>query len=320
MNNLAISFVIPAYNEKCSIKSVINHINEFVDKELVSEIIVIDNGSTDDTASIARAAGARVISLPRLTISRARNEGVQFARSEIIAFLDADVLVTNEWADAISQVMEELISNKFTITGYRYGVDDSPSWIEKVWFLPLPNVQSKYLNGGNLITTKSLHNAIGGFDESLETGEDFDYCTRATAAGARIIHQPELGTIHLGYPKTAWHFIKREFWHGKGDFSSVSSFARSKVAIVSTLYLVLHLLLPLVLTNPANGYPVPMLLTMAVVVIALPLVSTLVRFGAKQSPFVLVRQYFLFYLYYLSRGAVIFSVLYKLFRKLRRSY
>ncbi|MGH9948446.1 MAG: glycosyltransferase family 2 protein [Pyrinomonadaceae bacterium] len=83
-----VSLIIPALNEEKSIGSVLNAIP----RELVSEIIVVDNGSTDRTADIARHCGARVVSQPERGYGSACLAGIaEIAPDcEIVAFVDAD--------------------------------------------------------------------------------------------------------------------------------------------------------------------------------------------------------------------------------------
>jgi glycosyltransferase involved in cell wall biosynthesis len=85
----SICAVIPAYNEERSIELVIEHIPP----GLLSEIIVVDNGSTDRTASVARAAGATVLSEPRRGYGQACLTGISHAVAgghDIIVFIDGD--------------------------------------------------------------------------------------------------------------------------------------------------------------------------------------------------------------------------------------
>jgi glycosyltransferase involved in cell wall biosynthesis len=82
-----VAIVIPALNEEESIGRVI----EAIPKQVAAEIVVVDNGSTDRTAEIARAHGARVVAEPRRGYGAACLAGIAAAgEAEVIAFLDAD--------------------------------------------------------------------------------------------------------------------------------------------------------------------------------------------------------------------------------------
>lgn len=81
-----VSLVIPALNEEESIGSVLAAIPQ----DAVDEIIVVDGGSTDNTAAIAQAAGARVICEPRRGYGRACAIGTAAASGEVVLFLDGD--------------------------------------------------------------------------------------------------------------------------------------------------------------------------------------------------------------------------------------
>ena len=71
------SFIIPAYNETENIKDVIRTINKHAPDGSQFEIIVVDHGSSDDTAELARACGAEVLHHPEGTIAKLRNHGVE---------------------------------------------------------------------------------------------------------------------------------------------------------------------------------------------------------------------------------------------------
>src|SRR5882762_11135093 len=86
--DVRVSVVIPALNEEAAIGGVVREIP----RDLVDEIIVVDNGSTDRTAEIAAAAGARVVREPRRGYGRAFRAGLRSlsADCEIVVFLDGD--------------------------------------------------------------------------------------------------------------------------------------------------------------------------------------------------------------------------------------
>src|SRR4051794_10779403 len=83
--NLRVAIVIPCLNEEQGIQKVLNGVPAFVD-----EIIVVDNGSTDGTAEIARKMGARVISELHRGYGRAYKKGFAHATGDIIITLDGD--------------------------------------------------------------------------------------------------------------------------------------------------------------------------------------------------------------------------------------
>src|SRR6266487_2233807 len=86
-----ISFIVPAYNEELELSSTIAALHAAVsDAGQAYEIVVVDDASTDATAKVATAAGARVISINRRQIAAARNAGACAARAAYLFFVDAD--------------------------------------------------------------------------------------------------------------------------------------------------------------------------------------------------------------------------------------
>ena len=90
------SYIIPALNEEKYIGKCIESINRQVLKP--HEVIVVDNGSTDKTAAIARSLGARVIKESKKGIAHARNSGAKASSGNILCFIDADSEIYSGWA------------------------------------------------------------------------------------------------------------------------------------------------------------------------------------------------------------------------------
>src|SRR5512134_4122720 len=97
---MKISVGVPAFNEERLLTETLPNIRAAMDafdrRGWASELIVCDNNSTDRTAEIARAAGARVVFEPVNQISRARNRGAAEAGGDWIFFVDADSLPSVE--------------------------------------------------------------------------------------------------------------------------------------------------------------------------------------------------------------------------------
>jgi glycosyltransferase involved in cell wall biosynthesis len=92
-----ISAVIPALNDSVMLGKYLEALAAQSRRE--DEFIVVDSGSTDDTADIARRAGARVVSEPRREITAATAAGLDAARGTIIARLDADSRPGSAWLE-----------------------------------------------------------------------------------------------------------------------------------------------------------------------------------------------------------------------------
>ena len=71
------------------------------------EVIVVDNNSTDETATVAEDMGATVVREPVQGIGRARNRGASVAQSDVLAFVDADVIVPTTLLEAIHELTSD---------------------------------------------------------------------------------------------------------------------------------------------------------------------------------------------------------------------
>lgn len=292
-----ISIIIPAFNEETHILQLLKSIERYAPKNSGIEIIVVDNGSTDDTVIIGEKHNAHVVVDPYATVAGLRNRGVKEASGDVLIFLDADVVLTKQWQSAIQKVIKDLDEMPNIVTGSVVGISRNPSLIERMWFQENTIKKINYINSGHLITTRKLFTALNGFDSSLISGEDYDFSSRARLVGARIINNPELKVIHEGYPKSIAEFFKREIWHGKGDYKSIYTILSSKIAILSIAFLFFHLCLVLGLVLGEE-----MIIGASVLLILCECVfSSILKFN-KHGFFVMAFNIFVFYLYFLSRG------------------
>lgn len=116
---LSISVVIPCFNEQAAIGRCLEALTRQTLKPL--EIIVIDNNSDDRTAAIASDyEGVKVINERRQGLKPARNRGMNIARADVIARLDADSVVAVDWAETIIKSMASSRVQAISGTGYFY--------------------------------------------------------------------------------------------------------------------------------------------------------------------------------------------------------
>lgn len=295
MERLPLSIIIPTYNEEEYIRDCLESVKMISEEcQLDVELIVIDNGSTDSTPSIANELCGNVHSIQRVSISEARNRGVSLSNNKIIAFIDSDIVLTKQWAKELRANHSDYIDNPMFITGCKCGIRENPSTVERHWF---GNIEKLSINGANIVTSRLMFDKAGGFDPELKTGEDYDFCERVKAAGGKLEINKNYECIHLGYPTTISAFMKREIWHGIGDFQSIPAFLNSKVAVLSVLYVVI---LALSLLIPSY---VPLVL-----LIILNAAITYKRFSRLSLNSFLVCN-FLNFLYFIARACSLFRAL-----------
>lgn len=233
-----ISVIIPAFNEEKYIEGTLISIQKFSPSD--TEIIVIDNGSTDATLKIAQEKGVRTFTQTEGTIASLRNRGVQESSGNILVFIDADVTVTKEWGEELTKaVIPSLNATPMQVTGSRCLPPNNGKPLNTHWFSLLTEYDAPYINSGHLITSKILFEEIEGFSGHLKTAEDYDFCMKAKAVNATLVNNPKLPVYHYGYPEKVQGFIARERWHGREDFETWESFTASKVGIAAAGNLVL---------------------------------------------------------------------------------
>jgi GT2 family glycosyltransferase len=176
------------------------------------EIVLVDNGSTDDTPdqlrAFAAAAAARVVvhREPRRGASVARNPGVRAATGDIVAFTDADCCPRADWLAALVEPLADsgvgAAAGRLASTPPR-GVMETFS---SLFTLQAPTAPAHHTRwtpwaGGfptaNFAIRRDLLMRLGGFDESVAIyGEDYDLCARLYAAGAAIVYTPAAVVEH----------------------------------------------------------------------------------------------------------------------------
>ena len=213
-----LTVVIAVYNGADFLKRCLPALAAAVDAS--TEIILVNDGSTDDSAEIGERFGAKVITLPEKSgAANARNHGVRQAAGETILFIDADVVVP---ADTISNLRRLFAKNP----GYAaiFGsYDDAPG--EPDFFSQYRNLMHRFYHqtsGGESDTFWSGFGAVrreafldvGGFDAEkfeIPSVEDIELGYRLRQKGYRILLVPELEAKHL----KKWSFasiLRTDFW------------------------------------------------------------------------------------------------------------
>lgn len=250
-----VSFLIPARNEEKHLGACVASIQQHAPRQLSCEIIIADNYSLDDTFEMAKfwdhnSDSTRAYQCEG-TVAGVRNFLADAARGKLLVFLDADTVLTRQWAERFINICSAL-SGK--VTGSVVRAKNADDFLTVNWFSHIGKRRGEYLNGAHMIVSKQDFESIGGFDEDLVTGEDVDFCQRAKFAGMLVQHDDGLVVFHQRYPKTVREFFARERWHAAGDYQSPMRVLRSKPALAGMVYLwtiVVALFAPWRYSNPA---------------------------------------------------------------------
>ncbi len=192
-----ISVVIPARNEAARLSKQLDALGAQT-FDGAWEVIVVDNGSTDETAARAMAYSGRLPGLrvadasSRRGVSHARNVGASVARGDFLLFCDADDVVTPTWldrmaaaaetCDAVGGGLEKLMPPKRAGAPLLVRTNDLRHW---PGFLP-------YASGANCGVRASLLREVGGFDERyVGGGDDCDFFWRLQLEGRRVCFVPD---------------------------------------------------------------------------------------------------------------------------------
>ena len=173
-----ISVIIPAHNEEKYLGDTLRHLQRAKEvllnkKNVPTEIIVVDNDSTDSTADVALGFGARIVKETVRNVAKVRNAGARFANGNVLVFLDADTSVPDQFLHRISKVMANPIC-----FGGAFDTDYRPSKLLVKAYLQVWRILGRLAGmaqGAAQFSRSDVYAALRGYDELLYMGEDVDF-------------------------------------------------------------------------------------------------------------------------------------------------
>jgi len=181
-----ISVIVPAYNEAERIASCIQALQRQTIR-FPYEIIVSDNGSVDETESLAKAFGVRVVSTSMKGYSYALRRGVLSSSSNLIAIIDADCLPPPDWLARIYKHFND--SSDVIAVGGPFEFYDGPWWIQRIVNISnaiYPHLLTASLCGMNMVFRRCAYDAVGGFDPSVNLQADTELGYRLMRYGSVV--------------------------------------------------------------------------------------------------------------------------------------
>lgn len=212
------------------------------------ELIVVDNGSTDDTPAVIAGFADRLpirrVAEPRRGQSAARNAAIAVYRGEYLLWTDDDVEVDENWVTATLAAFERFSADIVFGRSYPIWSDGQPAWYGAAFagrfalldYGPAPLVithPAQQFYGLNVAFRRSAMSAVGLFREDLGYvgansgggGDDTDMFERALARGLRIVYTPDSVVGHVIPSERATTRRQRQMaWSGaKADYRIVSA-------------------------------------------------------------------------------------------------
>jgi glycosyltransferase involved in cell wall biosynthesis len=200
-----VSVVVPCYRQGRYLGAAVR--SALAQTHPALEVIVVDDGSDDDSADVARSFGNHITFLQRANGGpcAARNTGLAAAGGEYVLFLDADDILRPELVTSLLLAAEGR-DDVVCVCGIRLFErdDDLTSGAEVI---PNPTDRLEYrllINNLNppiaFLCSRRMVAAVGGWDESLPASEDWELWLRLLFAGATFVAVPHVGAYYRQHP------------------------------------------------------------------------------------------------------------------------
>jgi len=222
-----ISVIIPVYNDPDGLEDTLQSLVKQNYPQDSFEIIVADNGSTNSTPDVAREFLQQYPELIKIVIEdeiqssyAARNKGVKVAKGDIIAFIDADMSVENDWLERISLSMKENDADYLACKVNIYSESNSVFAIyNQLSGFPL----EEYINNRHfaptccLVVRKDIFDDIGHFDPNLISSGDYEFGNRVHSSDYKLYYDPDIVMKHPARSSYR-QLMKKSFRIGRGFY------------------------------------------------------------------------------------------------------
>jgi cellulose synthase/poly-beta-1,6-N-acetylglucosamine synthase-like glycosyltransferase len=214
-----VSVVVPVLNGQETIGDCLNSVLRTDYPAERREVLVVDNGSRDRTAEIVKRFPVRYVLEERRGVSHARNRGLAESRGELVAFTDADCVVSTRWLaellrpfaePGVSGSAGEIVAYPPTTAAERYVARRKPLWQDwssrarMPWFLL-----------GNTAFRRQVFDRVGAFDTNAIGIPDIDFSLRFFEAGLRL-HYCRSAVVFHRHRETVRALFVQQLRGGRG--------------------------------------------------------------------------------------------------------
>lgn len=231
-----LSLIIPTRNRSASLSRTLESLRQLTTR-LTWELVVVDNGSIDETQAILKdfaatfSGAVQLVREPKQGLANAHNAACRLARSPICVFTDDDCYPQANYLDAVSQCFDE--DPHIGFIGGRilpWNKDDCRVTIQesaqRVLFAPQSFIPTGVIQGANFACRRKAIEAVGGFDPRFGPGlhffnaEEVELLARISNAGWAGAYDPRPLVYHNHGRKPGWDEwrVMRSYERGRGGY------------------------------------------------------------------------------------------------------
>lgn len=247
-----VTVVIPVRNNRSGLQRLVSHLRGL-------RVIVVDDGSavpvtTDDF--VTTHCDVQVLRHPRSRgPAAARNTGLAACGTDFVAFLDSDVVPRRGWLEAllghfcdpaVALVAPRIVGLRTAdnvVARYEAVRSSLDLGLREAPVVPYGSVS--YVPSAAIICRRSVLTEVGGFDETLRSGEDVDLCWRFVEAGARLRYEPIALVAHDHRTDLRHWFVRKAFYGESAAPLSVRHPGKTAPLVISGWTLVLWIMFAL---------------------------------------------------------------------------
>jgi GT2 family glycosyltransferase len=232
----AVSLIIPTRNRSASLSRTLESLRQ-LRTCLAWELVIVDNGSTDETRLILKdfvatfSGAVQLVSEPKQGLANAHNAACHMAKSPILVFTDDDCYPSADYLDAVWQCFSE--DPRIGFIGGRilqWNKDHCRITIQEsvngVKFAPYSFIPTGVIQGANFACRRDAIEAVGGFDSRFGPGplffnaEEVELLARISAAGWAGAYDPRPTVYHDHGRKNGWDEwrVMRSYERGRGGY------------------------------------------------------------------------------------------------------
>ena len=311
MNLPTIAIVIPAKNEAQYLGRCLESLRLLEYPKELTEIYVVDNGSSDSTLEIAGRFPEVSVSSHLGNIGALRNIGAKQSTSELIAFLDADCVPPPDWLKISTRHLRDGVA----VVGASISLaEENCTWVERCWIEYLNTKHSSDITEVRTITSfcfvvaRETMEKVGWFNEQLKTCEDSDLGYRISQGKGKLLVDKSIRTEHLRNAKTPSVYFRRQVWQGGSNLRNLLAhrleLSELPSLLAPALYIGLLIALPIALLR---GQPV-LAIWVASAVIGIPLLLAIVK-RKNGKPSSILSFSIIWFLYLTARGVALFRTM-----------